>query len=163
MTRSTGGLGPDRPDSLNVPDDEGDPIPNNGLDILYGNAGNDTIYGADDNDEIYGDSGNDTLDGGIDDDLVNGGRGDDLIIGGQGDDTLFGGKGADTFGFAAGDGSDVITDFAVGTDAIALTGLTTDDLFLSQEESAVVISAEGLRITLEDTDLAELEDAGFLV
>ena len=39
-----GGLSPIFPDSLNIPDDEGDLVPDNGLDTIYGGAGDDTIY-----------------------------------------------------------------------------------------------------------------------
>ncbi|WP_337660613.1 calcium-binding protein [Anderseniella sp. Alg231-50] len=46
-------------------------------------------------------------------DTASGTTGDDLIIGLGGNDTLTGLAGADTFVFAAGDGSDTITDFSV--------------------------------------------------
>ncbi len=65
-------------------------------------------------------NGNDTLDGGT---------GIDRLYGGGGNDTLTGGAGADRFifsmygvdGTAGNDGTDVVTDFTVGTDVIVLT------------------------------------------
>jgi Ca2+-binding RTX toxin-like protein len=60
-------------------------------------------------------------------DLLSGGAGDDRIYGMEGNDDLTGGIGADRFYFnmdvleAGHDGSDIITDFIVGTDKIVLT------------------------------------------
>ncbi|WP_367290661.1 hypothetical protein [Laspinema palackyanum] len=51
---------------------------------------------------------------------INGGSGDDILIGGLGPDTLVGGPGRDRFVYAPGDGTDVITDFNVADDFIAL-------------------------------------------
>ncbi|MCT7963317.1 M10 family metallopeptidase [Laspinema sp. D1] len=51
---------------------------------------------------------------------INGGGGDDILIGGLGPDTLVGGPGRDRFVFAPGDGTDLITDFNVADDFIAL-------------------------------------------
>jgi len=101
-----GGLPPGYPDSLNIPDVDGDLVPDNGKDIIYGGSGNDTIFGQDDDDTIYGDEGDDTIDGGVDDDLIYGGDGNDKIIGGQGTDTMYGGFGNDTF--YGGNGGDVV-------------------------------------------------------
>lgn len=92
-----GGLGPSFPDSLNIPDADGDLVTNNGRDVIFGGSGNDTIFGLDDDDRLFGGNGDDTIDAGVDDDIVFGGRGDDTIVGGQGQDTLFGGDGRDTF------------------------------------------------------------------
>jgi Ca2+-binding RTX toxin-like protein len=92
-----GGLDPRFPDSLNIRDDEGDRVTDNGRDLLQGGDGDDVIYGQDDDDTILGGAGNDTLDAGIDDDEVRGGDGDDSITGGQGNDTLYGDDGRDTF------------------------------------------------------------------
>jgi Ca2+-binding RTX toxin-like protein len=53
-----------------------------------------------------------------------GGDGEDILIGGSGDDTLSGGADADDFLFNPdnpNEGSDVITDFAVGEDKIVLS------------------------------------------
>ncbi len=68
---------------------------------LDGRGGNDTLSGLDGNDLLLGGAGDDTL---------NGGTGDDRLVGGLGNDALSGGTGADTYVFAAGDGTDTITD-----------------------------------------------------
>ncbi len=107
-----GGLGPTFPDSLNIPDVDGDLVTNNGMDVIYAGAGNDTIFGLDDDDSIYGGSGNDAINVGIDDDVVFGGTGDDSITGGQGTDTLSGGDDSDTF--VVGNGTDGAGDSVFG-------------------------------------------------
>ena len=83
----------------------------NGKDTLRGRAGRDTLLGNNGNDILYGDAGNDILDGG---------NGDDILYGGLGNDRLTGGNGPDTFVFAAGEGTDTITDFS--NDKIGLSG-----------------------------------------
>ena len=100
-----GGLDPSFPDSLNLRDDQGDPVTDNGRDLIFAGAGNDTVFGLDDSDTIEGGLGDDLLDGGIDDDRITGDEGNDTIIGGQGADTLSGGADRDTFLISAtGDG-----------------------------------------------------------
>ncbi|WP_417255709.1 Hint domain-containing protein [Celeribacter halophilus] len=101
-----GGLDPAYPDSLNVPDDEGDLEPENGQDVIYGGAGNDTIYGQDDDDIIYGGDGNDTIYGGIDDDTIYAGAGTDHVDGGEDDDIIYGGGDNDVL--SGGDDQDTI-------------------------------------------------------
>ena len=92
-----GGLGPSFPDSINIPDANGDLVPGNGRDEIFGGLGNDTIFGLDDDDTIDGGQGNDLIDGGVDDDIIRGSAGNDTITGGQGTDTLSGGNDRDTF------------------------------------------------------------------
>ncbi|PHQ80660.1 MAG: hypothetical protein COB65_11000 [Thalassobium sp.] len=141
------GLDPSLPDLLNLADDAGDLVTDNGQDIVWGGSGNDVIYGADDDDTLYGGSGDDMLNGGVDDDMLTGGQGNDV------------------FGFGAGDGSDTITDFTSGADKIALTGfdgLTFDDIFLSQDESAAIIAAGDVTIRLENTDADDLAEEDFV-
>jgi Ca2+-binding RTX toxin-like protein len=88
--------------------------------------------GGDDN--ISGLSGDDVLRGGSGDDTLSGGHGSDLLQGGVGFDVLIGGGQSDTFVLAAGEGSDTILDFEVGTDFIGLAGnLTASDLTFSGE------------------------------
>lgn len=88
-----------------------------GDDLLFGGPGNDRLGGKDGNDSLFGDAGDDTL---------YGDAGDDLLLGGLGSDTLFGddndSSGSDTFVLAAGEGTDLIMDFEVGTDFIGLAG-----------------------------------------
>lgn len=116
-----GGMGPGT-DPFNVPDDDipgdvypiGDPVTDNGMDVISGGAGNDTIYGQDDDDILYGGTGDDYIDGGIDDDYISGGTGSDTLIGGQGNDTLDGGAGNDTM--SGGDDRDVFYNVNAGDD-----------------------------------------------
>ena len=91
-----------------------------GLDRLMGNSGDDRLKGGKDDDTLLGGSGNDRLVGGAGDDLLNGGRGNDRLYGGLGTNTLIGGTGNDIFQLSAGDGSDIIQDFEVGSDRIQL-------------------------------------------
>jgi Ca2+-binding RTX toxin-like protein len=73
------------------------------VNVLSGGDGNDALYGDDEGDYLFGDGGKDTLDGGT------------------GDDLLAGGADADTFQFSRPtDGIDLIWDFMVGTDRVAI-------------------------------------------
>ena len=65
------------------------------------------------------------LDGSEVQDTIIGSDGRDLIFGDGGNDKMTGGTGADTFVLStkSGNGNDVITDFAVGTDKIALSSV----------------------------------------
>ncbi|WP_144290161.1 calcium-binding protein [Ideonella sp. A 288] len=86
--------------------------------VVAPTAGNDTIIGYLGGDVLSGLAGNDQIDGR---------EGNDLIAGGDGADTLTGGSGGDRFTFA-GAGAltavDTITDFAPGTDKLALSAAT---------------------------------------
>jgi predicted extracellular nuclease len=105
----------------------------NGDDIINGGNGNDVLEGGAGNDTLNGGNGNDTLLGGTGNDVLNGGNGEDVLVGGLGNDTLTGGNGTDRFVFAAGDGTDTITDFNRNDDLIELTGgLTFADLIVNQ-------------------------------
>ena len=165
-----------------------------GDDELYGDAGNDELYGGDDDDllhgdagddELYGDdedsgaaSGDDELYGGIGDDALygdggddalDGGAGDDELEGGTGADTLTGGPGADTFVFAAGHGTDTITDFSPEEsdliDVSAFTDITAyADLSLTDHESDTVLdlgSHGGGTVRLQGVSAADLEAGDF--
>ena len=92
-----GGLGPTAPDAINIRDDQGDLVPDNGRDLIFGGYGRDTIFGLDDDDTIYGGANDDVIDAGIDDDVVDGDGGNDTIIGGQGADTMRGSADRDVF------------------------------------------------------------------
>ncbi|WP_299358813.1 hypothetical protein [uncultured Paracoccus sp.] len=113
-----------------------------GHDDLMGFGGDDVMEGGDGSDELFGGAGNDTLQGG---------GGDDYLDGRSGDDSLTGGPGRDIFAFYARDanrpldnGSDTITDFAPGEDAILLVGLGVDDIEMRTEGADMVIAAPGL-------------------
>jgi Ca2+-binding RTX toxin-like protein len=90
-----GGLGTVGGDALDIPDADGDLVPDNNTDLIYGGLGNDTIFGRDDDDTIYGGMGDDVIDGGVDEDDLFGRRGNDTLRGGEGADNIFGGADRD--------------------------------------------------------------------
>ncbi|MEO1138481.1 MAG: hypothetical protein AAFW87_03400 [Pseudomonadota bacterium] len=107
---------------------------------IYGFAGNDTItagyaddkvFGGLGDDEIYANAGNDVVVGDVGDDLLFGQDGDDSIHAGDGMDSMSGGNGddfifltddgqTDTIYFVAGEDQDVIDNFELGIDKVAL-------------------------------------------
>ena len=99
-----------------------------GDDLLRGGLGDDTLIGGSGSDTLYGGDGNDTLLGGNGRDRLQGGAGLDVLAG----DAIAGRSSSDTFILAAGQGSDIILDFEVGTDVIGLSGgLDANSLSLS--------------------------------
>lgn len=84
-----------------------------GDDVVRGGGGRDRLILGNGDDKGFGDAGNDVLQGGNGKDTLNGGAGNDTLDGGTDNDLLFGGLGGDTFVFAAGYGSDRVTDFNV--------------------------------------------------
>ena len=148
-----------------------------GDDTLYGGDGDDTLYGGSDADTLYGGTGHDTLygddgasDPGAGDDTLDGGSGDDMLYGDAGTDTLTGGPGADTFVFAAGHGTDTITDFTISeADRIDLsafagiTGFAGLTLTADGDDTVLDLSAHGGgTVRLEGVAVADLA-AGDLV
>lgn len=117
-----------------------------GDDTILGNGGDDTLSGNTGNDLIFGGRGNDLLIGGKGNDNLSGGKGNDTLIGGLGTDTLSGGNGRDVFVLGPGQGTDIITDFQVGQDLIALPkGLAFDQLKITQvtTSTAIAIASTG--------------------
>ena len=107
-------------------------------DVISGGAGNDRIGGKGGNDLLFGDAGNDQIWGDDGDDLLYGGLGNDTLVG----DDFGRGSGTDIFVLAAGEGTDTILDFEVGTDLIGLAnGLTFSDLSIGQRDNSAVISS----------------------
>ncbi|EKU98974.1 glycerophosphoryl diester phosphodiesterase [Leptolyngbya sp. PCC 7375] len=132
-----------------------------GDDLIFGGAGNDRIGGKGGNDELFGDAGDDHIWGDDGDDLLQGGLGNDTLVG----DDFGRGRGADTFVLAAGQGTDTILDFEVGTDLIGLAdGLSFSDLSLGQRSDAAVISfgTEDLAL-LSGVAAAALTETAFTV
>ncbi|WP_373356756.1 Hint domain-containing protein [Pseudoroseicyclus sp. CXY001] len=149
-----GGYGPDLPDELNIRDDQGDLVTDNGKDVIFASAGNDTVYGLDDDDTIFGQDGNDYLDGGIDDDLIYGGRGNDTIIGGQGNDSLYGNNDRDIF--IGGNGGDHVDGGAGGDDfdTLDLTGTDVDyiEYTSKDKEDGIVHFKDGTTMTFVEIE-----------
>ena len=157
-----------------------------GHDVLYGDsgdadpdAGDDLLNGGSGDDTLYGDGGDDVLEGGADDDTLYGGGGHDDLYGDGGDDALYGdggadsltgGTGADTFVFAAGDGTDTITDFfpeeGDRIDLSAFAGLEGfASLTLTSDGSATILDLRahgGGTVRLEGIAVTDLLAADFL-
>ncbi|NET59439.1 MAG: hypothetical protein F6K47_25840 [Symploca sp. SIO2E6] len=155
----TGGLGND---ILNGGNGADELIGDWGNDILTGGNGADELSGGLGNDTLSGDNGADELTGGLGNDTLSGGKGADKLTGGLGNDTLSGGNGRDLFIFAAGDGTDIITDFR-GVDRIGLlNGLTFNDLNFSGSDIIVNATNEVL-VTLTGVDTTTLTASDFVV
>lgn len=106
---------------------------NDSANVLFGQGGRDRLEGLRGDDQLQGGAGDDRLSGGRGNDRLLGGDGADWLDGGRGGDHLSGGAGRDTFVFRAGDGTDVVADYADGQDRIRLEGgLRFKDLDLFQ-------------------------------
>ena len=111
-----------------------------GDDTLCGGAGDDFLSGNENNDLIDGSAGNDTIYGGEDNDTLLGCEGDDFLSGDLGNDSLIGGLGNDTFVLGSSQGFDIIADFTLNQDAIALKGgLTFNQLSITQDSQDALI------------------------
>ena len=111
-------------------------------------AGGFAYYGAagSGNDQIEGSSFNDFIRGGAGSDTINGFGGNDLIRGGAGSDSVAGGIGADTLYYTSDqlDGStDTFTDFATGTDKIAVQGNVA---FTGTGTNTITFTASGTKV-----------------
>ncbi|MGR3714865.1 MAG: Hint domain-containing protein [Shimia sp.] len=110
-----------------------------GDDTVIGTGGNDEVWAGDDTDSVTAGGGYDKVWGGTGDDFaageagndtLKGEDGNDTLFGGAGNDELYGGDGSDVFGFADGEGYDVIHDFVLdGTenDQLDVSGLTDEN------------------------------------
>lgn len=100
------------------------------------------------------------------DDIVSGTRFGDVINAGVGNDTISGLGGADVFEFDAGDGQDIITDFADGAEFISLleAGLTFADLTIVDDVNGdASINYGGIdTVTLEGVTAAQLTADDFV-
>ncbi len=119
-----------------------------GADTLAGGSGADLLDGGGEDDEAAGGAGDDILFGRGGADRLTGGEGADFLLGGEGADTLDGGAGADSlagdggadlFVVRAGDGDDLLFDFAPGLDAIRFEGAGVAASF-----AELAIAADGL-------------------
>ncbi len=140
-----------------------------GNDLLLGNVGNDFLMGDTGVDGLFGGPDNDQLRGGADDDTLFGEAGTDVLVGDAGVDFLVGGEGKDQFvysgdpfanGVATPAGQtginvlnkpDIISDFTIGEDQIALGkfDLNIANLAFQQGKSSE-IGADGNLIVLTD-------------
>jgi VCBS repeat-containing protein len=128
----------------------GNTLPGDSLDdVLYGQANNDMIFGGAGNDTLFGQSGNDNL------------------VGGGGSDTLSGGSGTDTFDFnSAGDGIDLITDFAKAAgEQLDLKDIfsgpeTLGQLFADGKISFQTVNADGGGVANDTQISVDLDGAG---
>ena len=149
----------------------------NGNDTIYGGAGNDSLSGENGDDILYGDglmdggagndtltggNGNDTLYGGGGTDYLSGGNGNDLLYGGLGSDFLTGNNGNDIFAFAAGSGTDTITDFSDGNDLIGLSGGLTFGQLSFSGSNIIITSTNEILATLTGINTTTLTSADFL-
>jgi Ca2+-binding RTX toxin-like protein len=128
-------------------------------DTLIGSAGDETIDGGGLDDDIYGFAGNDVLFGGTGWDTIQGGDGDDDMTGGQGNDTFLFVTEPYPYFFSGepGEGDDVIHDFEVQTDRIAIVGSSLEDLTFTQNGANTVIGYDdGSTITLENVAVDDL-------
>lgn len=125
-----------------------------GNDVINGNMGNDVVHGGDGADAIRGGKDNDLLQGDAGNDTLSGDLGNDTLVGGAGFDMLTGADGADTFKFAAGDAhyagssTDVITDYADGTDKIAL-GFSVSAVLTGSNQSSFSAAATAAQQLLD--------------
>ncbi len=133
-----------------------------GNDFIYAGGGNDQIFGNTGNDDLTGGDGNDFIYAGQGDDILTGGNGNDLLSGDLGSDTLIGGAGSDTFVLRSDDtGIETITDFAIGTDIIRLSGFAFADLTLTADGTQTTI-AQGSRTVAVLTGVSGLTEASFI-
>ncbi|MEO1123799.1 MAG: esterase-like activity of phytase family protein [Cyanobacteria bacterium J06639_16] len=130
-----------------------------GNDIILGGNGDDRIGGKAGNDRLFGEAGNDAIWGDDGDDLLWGGLGNDVLTG----DDFSGGQGSDTFVLAAGEGTDTIVDFEVGTDFIGLAGgLSFGQLDISQLDGNTLIGFGDETLAVLNTVTTVLGDSDFV-
>lgn len=132
---------------------------------LFGSTGDDFLnasLGRGDN-RLYGGEGNDWLMG-KNNDILSGGMGNDLLQAGS-NNILSGGEGADQFIFGFEEklaGENLILDFNVEEDQIAVANLTFEDLTLTQEDNATIIATEqGTLAELLNIEVNQLTEAQF--
>ena len=93
-----------------------------------------------------------TINGSAGDDTLTGGANKSTLAGGKGDDSLIGGTGADVFTYAAGDGSDVIANFAYNDDKLKVTkAKLVDDITFSGGKLTFSMT-DGGSVTINDLD-----------
>ncbi|MEL6464395.1 MAG: fasciclin domain-containing protein [Pseudomonadota bacterium] len=157
--------GPGRVDFV-IDDDSGSTIRTfKNDDFVFGKGGDDKIALGKGADVGLGGDGDDILRGGRGEDTLDGGDGDDRLVGARNDDMLTGGAGADVFVFGRRDGEDVITDFAIGEDAIKLRHFSDHrnvlDLVSDGEDGATLTFGKTV-VTLDGVAAGDLTADDFL-
>ncbi|MEQ1809226.1 MAG: calcium-binding protein [Terricaulis sp.] len=140
-----------------------------GVEWIRGLDGNDTLNGASHVTAFtaYGGNGADAITGGSTGDVLFGEGGDDIITGGAGGDVMIGGGGSDDFLFAAGWGSDLITDFQNGLDqfdmtALAGSGVTSiANLTITAQGADALISWNGNSILVQNA-AGQIDSSDFI-
>ena len=122
---------------LSFVDMEGEPLSTTEpLIVITGTSGDDTLVGSS--------TQNNHIIGGAGDDYLFGAGGDNLLDGGTGNDFMTSGPGQDTFVFRFGDGQNVIENFDITQDRIALDDLDEEDLTLTDYGSgSALVAADG--------------------
>jgi Ca2+-binding RTX toxin-like protein len=125
--------------------------------LLRGRGGDDVIYGRGGNDALGGAAGNDELHAGDGHDRLYGGDGNDTLHGGTGNDRMWGDGGADTFIMRAGDGTDKILDFDLGSsDIIDLSDFQVSSFSLLQSMTSQI--ASDVRVNFPTGDVLIIEN-----
>ncbi len=142
----------------------------NGVIIVEGSADPDLLVAGDTSTWLIGNEGDDTLIGGPGDDTLDGGPGEDVLDGGAGNDVLIGGPGADIFVFRDGYDHDVILDFDLDEDRVAVssTGVERfedirDRLGPDPNGDAVLTLNDGSTLTLLGVRPGELGEQHFII
>jgi phospholipase/lecithinase/hemolysin len=137
-----------------------------GKDSLLGGLGADYLLGGEGQDLLQGDTGQDILNGGLGKDALTGGLGDDRLDGGTSDDRLTGNQGSDQFFYRPGDGNDVITDFAKGSDKIDLSSFRfqgfSDFTSKANLNGSLINFGSGNTLRLNQVNVATLSASDFI-
>ncbi len=133
-----------------------------GADNIIGGNGNDTLDGGTGNDSLTGNNGNDFLYGGVGNDTLLGSNGNDFLRGGLGNDILTGNNDNDIFAFAAGEGTDTITDFKKGEDLIGLYGGLSFGQLSFSGNNILVTSTNEILATLTGINTTTLTQSNFI-
>lgn len=140
-----------------------------GQDTLIGGDGNDTLMNAAGDDSLVGGAGDDSIVASAGNDTLEGGDGNDTLVGGIDQDRLTGGLGNDVFVYAAGDGSDTITDFNAGNggtlsdsdatnnDSIDLSGFYDNiwELYADQADDGILNQSNTIGSTGKAVDYSD--------
>jgi len=132
-----------------------------GNDFLFGGNDDDTVSGGEGDDLVKGDLGSDLLQGDEGNDTLKGWTGDDTLAGGSGIDDLTGGDGADTFVIAVGDGHDIVRDFEVGVDKIAIGVEISEVVVFDDGRDTRVVIDENTSLLLKGISSSELTVSDF--